>query len=102
MNKPYTIFNPQTGQILRSGEAPEKMLGIQVRAGESILVGEKLNDLTHRVEMQNGIKKAVPINPAEPIAMVGRNINPALLKRFQEQRLAKTTDGSVYPDHGHR
>ena len=64
----YTIYDFHTGQIFRSGNCPESMLGLQVGAGESILVGEVGDSETQIVHDDGmGNKVLVTVPPPEPV-----------------------------------
>ena len=93
----YTIYNRSTGEIIRSGQCPEKMLGLQVGFGESIKVGEALDDTLYRIDVVT--KVAVRLSDEEvakrnPLAvgqtakveklkqLVEQGVNPGLAQRF--------------------
>ena len=64
----YTIYHFATGEIIRSGNCPTSMLGLQVGAGESILVGE-IGDSETQVVHDDGMgnKVLVTVPPLEPL-----------------------------------
>lgn len=71
----YTIFKRGGGPVIRSGHCPAYMLGHQVHEGESILVGQALCDIQHRVEVDlaTGEKRPCQHTPEE----VARRALPA-------------------------
>jgi hypothetical protein len=99
------VFNPTTGkgEIQRRGECPDAMLGKQVRAGESILVGQALCDVQHYIEHDHEGRKVVCKHPPEVVAqrapkgwqppvgeeqarLVAKGLNPALAGRLAQRR----------------
>lgn len=103
----YTIFNPATGEVLRSGSCPTKMLGHQVRQGESILVGQALDDVSMKVEVDATGRKlpkrrseaeialrmpqGAPVNSQAELArqMQAKGITAALAERLALRQRAK-------------
>ncbi len=104
----FTIFNRTTGEILRSGRCPEKLVAKQARAGESVLVGQALCDVQHRIEVDvsTGAKQPRRYADEEIVdraprgwrprpgslamaaeAVAAKGINPALATRLVHRRL---------------
>lgn len=109
----YTIYQKTTGQFVRSGACPEKLLSKQVRAGEAILAGQALCDVQFFVQMgENGLpvrdqagQLVVSSYPIEELAerapygwrptataadasdLVEAGINPELARRFAQLRM---------------
>lgn len=50
MNKNWTIYDTATGKIKRTGFCPPQMIEIQVKEGESVLVGYTGDPKTQKVE----------------------------------------------------
>lgn len=106
----YTIFKRGGGPVIRSGHCPDYMLGHQVREGESILVGQALCDIQHRVEVDlaTGEKRPCQHTPEEiarrapagwrpPTDQAGeslaaKGINPALAARLSMRRRTNHSD----------
>lgn len=105
ISKAYTIFDPITGEVLRSGTAPERLLSKQVRAGESIWVGVALCDVQFSVERGEdgalsansntleGMLERAPdgwrptATAADASDLVEAGINPGLARRFAQVRM---------------
>ena len=58
----FIVYNSTTGKILRTGNCPPSLYKLQVRAGESILIG-KANDYSQKVSIDD--KEVVNKTPAE-------------------------------------
>lgn len=107
MNTLYTIYryDPVTrlGEILRSGQCPAYAAAKQVRAGESILVGQALCDIQHFIRHDEEGRKQVHRHPPEVIAkraphgwipptthllagLAAKGINPDLAARHIQRR----------------
>lgn len=50
----FVVCDAVTGEILRTGTAPESMVAAQVQAGETLMVGLTANDATQRVNVVTG------------------------------------------------
>lgn len=62
----YIVYGP-TGAIVRTGICPERMLGIQPGAGESVMKGQA-DDRIHRVEDDRKGGKRVAVRPDADIS----------------------------------
>jgi len=62
--KRITIFDRNTGRIIRNGACPDKDIDIQTRApNEAVFIGVQGNDLTELVQCDNFDIKGRPVNP---------------------------------------
>jgi hypothetical protein len=50
--KGYIVFNPATGEILRHGHCPDKMIFIQAGEGEAVIEG-MANDVTEKIDINS-------------------------------------------------
>lgn len=61
--KRFTVYNPNTGEILRFGVCPAKMLEIQSQPGEVVIEGS-FSDETYYIDTQRMAAVEKPVKPA--------------------------------------
>lgn len=63
----YVVFDPATGGILRTGQCPEKMVGLQPSTGQSVMIGTA-SDITDRVTVDRDGRKTIEPRPGAEVA----------------------------------
>jgi len=60
--KPFVVYDPATGKILRSGICQDKNVGMQARDGEAAMEGSG-SDLLHEIDLDAGtvVERSTPL-----------------------------------------
>lgn len=99
--KSFIVYDPASGEILRTGECPEEMVAIQAKAGEAVMVGAA-SDVLFKVVGGQVVDKApsevkLP-PPPDPVEMLIQDRQAAILRRLAVSELK--AEGKLPPDYG--